>query len=137
MQVNLVSAFERLNTYLERDDGVDMYDAKAIDLQIEALRELETKIIGAMITSCKESFQAKIKNDDIVTDIFFQSFKLVQLINHQHAVLSFIANAKELIDDPKKKSSLEVFASERMKEILEYDDSFSKLMRSIIFSMKR
>jgi len=130
-----ISAFERLNTYL--DCGNDMYDKKSINLQIEVLRELENKVTGVLIVSCKESFQKKVKNEEIVSDIFFQSLKLVRMINHQYALLSIIASADELIDDPKKKSILENFASTEMKKILEHDNSFSKLMRSILFTMKK
>lgn len=129
-----ISAFEQLNTYLDIDAN-NMYDTKGIELQIKALDELETKIIGAMIASCKESFQAKIGNGEIITDIFSQSLKLIRMINHQHAILSFIASAKELIDDPKKKSNLESFASQKFHEILKYDEAFSKLMRSVIFTL--
>lgn len=128
------SAFEQLNAYLDIDAD-NMYSVKGIELQIKALEELETKIIGAMILSCKDSFQAKIGNPEIITDIFSQSLKLVRMINHQHAMLCFIASAEELIDDPEKKSKLESFASQKFREILEHDKAFAKLMRSVIFTL--
>ncbi len=99
-----ISYFKILNEYLDQD-GTHLYDVKSIKMQIDALKEMELKCLATLMASCKKSFQDLVKDDNVISDIFIQSTKLVQLINQQINLLSIIALTHHLIDDPKKKRS--------------------------------
>jgi len=128
------SAFQKLDNHLDHNAS-NLFDDKAIDLQIESLHEMEAKGLASMIISCKDVLQKKL-DKAVVTDLFQQGLKLVQLSNRQTALLILIRACEQLIDDPNKKQVLKGFATEKMVELLDIDTHLGKLMESVRHILK-
>jgi hypothetical protein len=129
-----LSGFAKLDAYLDRT-GEDLFSEKAIDLQIEALREVEGRGIAAIIAASKKALQVKV-GQDVTVDIFTQGMKLIQKINFLCGFLAVLRMANDLIGDKFKIKVLQSFASEKVMEIMDDEDSLCKLMRTILHDWK-
>lgn len=129
------NGFQKLNDYLDRNPNEDIFSKEAIGMAVEGLKDIETRGILAVTTAAKQQFQESA-GKDITLDVFQQGLRLIRKSNFLLSWFMIIANAEVLLDNPNNTKPFEMFVSEKMIEILSYEDSLCKLMTSIIHTMK-